>query len=89
MKEPYLEVTFRDGRALAAYDYLPGRVRRRVWRSREAAPGLILDLARDGQPVGIEITEPKRITLTAINRVLRGLGLPVMNARDFAPMHAA
>lgn len=74
---------------MAAYVHLPGGVGRRVWRSRELAQGLVLDLARNGDPLGIEITEPTRITLAAINRVLRRLKMPLMNARDLAPMHAA
>jgi hypothetical protein len=89
MRQPSLEVTFRGGRALAAYVHLPGRVGRRAWKSREIARGLVLDLSRGGEPIGIEITEPSRITVTAINRVLRRLGMPLMKARDLAPMHAA
>jgi hypothetical protein len=89
MKQSSLEVTFRRGRALAAYVHLPGGVGRRAWKSRELVQGLVLDVSRNGEPIGIEITEPSRITLTAINRVLRRLRMPLMKARDLAPMHAA
>ncbi len=89
MKQSYLEVTYRRGRLLAAYYHLPHRFDRRVWRSRETAPGLVLDVARNGDPMGIEITEPTRVTLASMNRVLRGLGLPLLRARDWAPMRAA
>lgn len=89
MKQSYLEVTYRHGRPMAAYYYLPRRAGQHAWRSREASPGLVVDLARSGQPIGIEITEPTRITLAAINRLLRQLDMPLMSARDLSPVRAA
>jgi hypothetical protein len=85
----YLEVTFRHGRPLAAYLYLPRRARDRSARTRRAAPGLVVDLAADGRPIGIEITAPSRVTVTALNRVLRSFGLSPLTRADLAPLRAA
>lgn len=85
----YLEVTFRHGRALAAYLYLPRRARDRSARTRRVEPGLVIDMAADGRPIGIEITAPTRVTVTALNRVLRGLGAAPVTRADLAPLRAA
>jgi hypothetical protein len=89
MKEPYLEVTYRHGRPLAAYLYLPRRPRDRSSRTEQVAPGLIVDFHRDGRPIGIEITAPAKISLSVMNRVLRSLGLPAARRADLAPLLAA
>lgn len=89
MKRSYLEVTFRRGRALAAYLYLPGRETKRSVRTRRMPPGLVVDLAADGRPIGIEITAPSRITVSALNRALRALGADPVSRDDLAPLTAA
>jgi len=78
MAERYFEMTFRRGRVLAAYLHLPRRAGQRCARSHPIEDGIVVDLASDGQPLGIEIVSPSKITAAAINRVLRGLGLPPM-----------
>lgn len=85
----YLEVTFRHGRPVAAYLYLPRRARDRSVRTRRATPGLVVDLAADGRAIGIEITAPSRVTVTALNRVLRSLGQSPLTRADLAPLRAA
>ena len=89
MKEPYLEVTFRRGRPIAAYYYLPRRPGQKSYRSVRIEPGLIVDLGRGGKPIGIEITAPRLISHTILNRVLKQFGLPVVKSRDLAPLAAA
>ena len=89
MHEPYLEVTFRHGRPLAAYFYLPRRPGQRSFRSRPVDPGMIIDFSRGGRPIGIEITAPDKVTLAAINRVLRALGCSPVRKADLAPLRAA
>ena len=89
MRESYLEVTFRRGRALAAYYYLPRRPGQKSYRTREVAPGILVDFGRGGRPIGIEITAPDRASVAAINRVLRELGQPLLKSQDLAPLHAA
>jgi hypothetical protein len=70
MKEPYLEVTFRHGRPIAAYSYLPRRSDQRSVRTRRVDPGLVIDFTADGQPIGIEITAPRKVSLAGLNLVL-------------------
>ncbi len=89
MKEPFLEVTFRHGRALAAYYYLPRRPGEKSCRTAVAAPGLLIDFNRRGKPIGIEITAPSKVTLAALNRILRSLGVFTAKRGDLAPLHAA
>ncbi len=50
---------------------------------------MVIDFSRGGQPIGIEITAPSKVSLSAINRVLRELGLPPIKREDLAPMLAA
>jgi len=89
MNESYLEVTFRHGRPIAAYLYLPRRPGQRSYKTRQVEPGLVIDLSRSGRPIGIEITAPTKLTLATLNRVLRELGLPAATRIDLAPLRAA
>jgi len=89
VKEPFLEVTFRHGRALAAYYYLPRRPSDRSHRTAVAAPGMLIDFNRGGRPIGIEITAPSKVTLAVLNRILRELGSPPAKRTDLAPLRAA
>jgi uncharacterized protein YuzE len=89
MSEPYLEVTFRHGRPLAAYLYLPRRPREKSHRTRRVEPGLVIDFGRTGRAIGIEITAPGDLSLAALDRVLRGLWLPAMKKADLRPLLAA
>lgn len=89
MKASYLEVTFRRGRPMAAYYYLPRRPDQKSVRTRRVKPGMIIDFARGGRPIGIEITAPSRLSVAALNRVLRELGFPPVSRADLAPLLAA
>jgi uncharacterized protein YuzE len=89
MKEPYLEVTFRHGRPIAAYYYLPREANQRSARSRRVEPGLVIDYASDGKAIGIEITTPTKISLEGLNAVLRELGHAPASQADLAPVIAA
>jgi len=89
MNEAYLEVTFRHGRALAAYLYLPRRPGQKSYRTSRVEPGLVIDFSRGGKPIGIEITAPGKVSVAALNRVLRQLGMPMVTRADLAPLRAA
>ena len=89
MKEAYLEVTFRRGRPLAAYLYLPRGTGEKSCRTERAEPGMVIDFSRTGKPIGIEMTAPSKVSLAAVNRVLRKLGLPTLTRADLAPLLAA
>ena len=89
MREPYLEVTFRRGKAFAAYYYLPRRLGQKSYKSVVAGPGLVVDLGRSGRPIGIEITTPSLVSEASLNRVLRHFGLPLAKPGDLVPLRAA
>jgi len=89
MKKPYLEVTFRGGRAIAGYLYLGERAGQKSYRCKRVEPGLVVDFNRRGFPIGIEITAPGKITLASLNAALRALGAPPIRKDDLAPLLAA
>lgn len=89
MKDRYLEVTFRHGRPMAAYYYLPRSTDQKSVRTRRVEPGLIVDFAADGQAIGIEITSPDHLSLAALNAVLHELGHAPASEADLAPVLAA
>jgi Protein of unknown function (DUF2283) len=89
MKNSYLEVTFRHGRPLVAYLYLPRKPSDKSHRTATAAPGLVIDFNRSGKPIGIEITSPAKLSAAALNRVLRRLRLPTVTRADLAPLRVA
>jgi hypothetical protein len=89
MKETYLEVTFRQGKPIAAYLYLQRQPGEKSYRTSTANPGLVIDFNRSGRPIGIEITAPEKVTVTTLNKVLNSLGLPLVSRSDLAPLQAA
>ncbi|CAK0751276.1 DUF2283 domain-containing protein [Gammaproteobacteria bacterium] len=89
MKKTYLEVSFRHGRPMAAYLYLPRSTRDKSHRTLRADPGMVIDFTEDGKPIGIEITAPSKVTISDLNRVLASLGAPVLTPDDVAPLKAA
>src|SRR5260370_15262656 len=88
MKNSYLEVTFRHGRPLAAYLYLPRRPSDKSYRTKRAAPGLVIDFNRSGTPIALESTPPAKLSAAALNRILRRLRLPTRTRADLAPLRA-
>ncbi|NLX21312.1 MAG: hypothetical protein GXY55_06515 [Phycisphaerae bacterium] len=89
MKHSYLEVMYRNGRALAAYYYLPQREGDSSVRTERAEGGLLVNFARDGRAIGIEITAPSRIDLAGLNDLLTRLGQDPVRAEDLVPLVAA
>ncbi len=89
MRGRYLEVTFRKGRAIAAYLYLPRRGSERAARVSKTSAGLLIDYDPKGKPIGIEITAPGRVSLTVLNRVLSRLGQARLRPEELAPLLAA
>ncbi len=89
MKPPFLEVTYRSGRPLAAYLYLPRHDGDRSARTEDAGEGMIVDFAADGRVIGIEILAPARFALTSLNRVLGRFGCSPVAKSDVAPIAAA
>ena len=89
MKHRYLEVTFRHGRAIAAYYYLPRCADQKSVRTERVEPGLVIDFAADGQAIGIELTAPGLLSLHELNAVLQQIGQAAATEADLAPVLAA
>ena len=89
MKRSYLEVTYRKGRALAAYYYLPRQDADRSVRTERVEGGLLVDFSKDGRAIGIEIASPSHLELDDLNKVLSRLGQEPVRAEDLAPIVAA
>lgn len=89
MRHSYLEVTYRKGRPLAAYYYLPRRDGDRAVRTVPAGGGLLVDYSSDDRAIGIEITSPSRLRLAQLNDLLERLGYEPAAREDLAPLAAA
>lgn len=89
MKETYLEVTFRHGRAIAAYLYLARDPGEKSCRTKRVEPGMVIDFNSTGRPIGIELTAPGQISLPVLNQVLADLGISQVTQDDLAPLKAA
>jgi hypothetical protein len=89
MSQTYLEVTYRNGRPLAAYYYLPRRPGDRASRTSRGPSGLLVDRTRSGRAIGIEITAPSMLSLATMNRVLRDLGQRPVKRTELSPLLAA
>lgn len=88
MKRSYLEVTFRNGKPLAAYLYLPRLAGDLSARTEKQKSGIIVDYAADGRPIGIEIPSPRGVSLEDINRIVSQVDEPAQ-PNDLAPLGAA
>lgn len=89
MKGPYLEVTFRRGRPMAAYLYLPRPTGARAVRTVEVRPHLLVDYAASGEPIGLELTAPAQTSAAEVNAALTAIGLDPLPAGELAPLEAA
>jgi hypothetical protein len=89
MERSYLEITYRKGRALAAYHCLPRRDGDRSARTEPVEGGLLVDYAEDGRPIGIEIPAPSAVDLGRMNDLLERLGQERARPEDLAPLVAA
>ncbi len=89
MKDRYLEVTFRKGKALAAYLYLPRPAGVKSVRTEPADRGLLVDYGLGGEPIGLVITAPAEVTLEGLNAVLTRLGQPPLGPEEVTPLQAA
>ena len=88
MKDRYLEVTYRKGKPLAAYLYLARPTGAKSVRTKEAAPGILVDFAASEEPIGLEITAPTLVTADDINSVLAQLGLSKIPPEELAGLQA-
>ena len=89
MKHSYLEVTYRNGRPLAAYYYLPRQDGDTSARTERVEGGLLVDFSSDGRPIGIEISSPSQLDLRTLNQALVRLGQEPARPEDMVPLVAA
>lgn len=88
-QECYLEVTFRKGKPLAAYYYMPRQEGDTSARVEKRGDGLYVDFTSDGRPMGIEIVLPERVTVESVNAILESYGFPGISPDDLAPLKVA
>ena len=87
MAHRYLEVTYRNGRVLAAYLYLPRHAGDKSVRVERRGPYLV-DWTEDGRPMGIEIPSPSHASLEGLNEVIAQLRLAPLDAEEISPLLA-
>jgi len=84
----YLQITYDDGRPLAAYLRLSRPAGAESVRTEEVGDGLIVDYDEGGTPLGLEIVNPEVVSGEQINAVLASLGIPVMSQRELSTLSA-
>ena len=90
MTERSLQVTYRKGKAFSAYLHLSHQTGEKSAKTVPSADGLlVVDYAKDGKPIGVEITAPTGVPLDRLNRLLADLGETPLNEHDYLPMRAA
>ena len=90
MTERSLQVTYRKGRAFAAYLHLAHPTGEKSAKMMPSPDGLlVVDYGANGRPVGIEITAPEFVSLERLNQLLADLGESPMAEQDYKPVRAA
>jgi len=89
MENRHLEVSYRKGKPVAAYLYLPRVASERSARTERAGESLLVDYAADGRPIGVEITAPGIVSINAVNDLLERLGVEPLRPEEIAELQAA
>jgi hypothetical protein len=84
-----LKVTFCSGELLAGYLYLPRKAGDKSVQVKKHGVGLLVDLAEDGRPIGIELAIPSLVTVEGVNAVLASYGLAEIDEAELAPLMEA
>ena len=85
-RDTYLTVTFRHGKSVAGYLHFPCDKHELAAKTKEMRPGLVVDFAADGQPIGLENISPATVTLEEVNEVLLSLNKEEMAEEELAPL---
>lgn len=86
MKQTYLEMTFRKGKPLAAYLYLPrahGQISTRIEQLEEQVQA---DYSADGKMIGIEFLSPATMTPADLSRILAEAHLDQATLKELSPL---
>ena len=90
MTERSLQVTYRKGRAFAAYLHLSHATGEKSARTVASRDGLlIVDYSAAGKALGVEITAPQAVPLDRLNQLLAELSEPPLAEQDYRPARAA
>ena len=90
MTERWLQVTYRKGRAFAAYLHLSHATGEKSAKTVASEDGLlIVDYSATGGPVGVEITAPQAVPLERLNQLLADLRETPLAEQDYRPLRAA
>ena len=90
MTERSLQVTYRKGRAFAAYLHLSHPTGEKSAKTVASPDGLlIVDYSTTGRPVGVEITAPQAVPLERLNQLLADLGEAPLAEQEYKPVRAA
>ena len=90
MTERSLQVTYRKGRAFAAYLHLSHATGEKSAKTVASPDGLlIVDYSATGRPIGVEITAPRAVSLDHLNALLAELGELPLAEQEYGPVRAA
>ena len=90
MTERSLQVTYRKGRAFAAYLHLSHPTGEKSAKTVASPDGLlVVDYGVTGRPVGVEITAPQAVPLERLNQLLADLGESPLTEHEYKPLRAA
>lgn len=89
VKRVTLKVTYRRGRPIAAYVYLPRQLGDRVATTERLDDAILVDRTIDGRAIGIEIIDPSQCGPDRLMDVLRSLGQSGIDRDEFRPLAAA
>ena len=84
-----LQITYDNGRPLAAYLGFSCPSGAKAVRSEELGEGLVVDFDSEGEVLGLEIVNPEIVTGEEINAVLKTLGIPALSPKELRPFPAA
>lgn len=89
VKRVSLKVTYRRGKPIAAYVYLPRRAGDRVASTERIEEAILVDRTGDGRAIGVEIVEPSQCGPDRLLDILRSLGQTDVARDDLQPLAAA
>jgi len=89
MSEVFLEVSFHEGRPFAAYLHLPRARGAKIASTKEIRPGLLVDFAADGKPMGVEIVNPAQTSAETVLEVIAEVHAGPVSLQELSPLRAA
>lgn len=84
-----VQVSFYAGKPFAAYVSFPRKSRRKVARTREVKPGILVDYDAKGHAMGVEIVHPTAVSLDDVADVVRDAVGGSIRLDDLIPLRAA